>query len=150
MEKNELAPSDLIAVYDELDLPWGALRIKPKGSPAGHNGAKDLIAKLGTQEFHTNSAGGAPRPSAAKSGGLFVVAFYAAAERNPGCVHRPCGRCSGIHNRRGRRNVHDPFQPSRPGLTTRGMMRIYENLFIVKPDATEEEIDLSSNRCRRT
>jgi PTH1 family peptidyl-tRNA hydrolase len=51
MEKNELAPSDLIAVYDELDLPWSALRIKPKGSPAGHNGAKDLVAKLGTQEF---------------------------------------------------------------------------------------------------
>jgi PTH1 family peptidyl-tRNA hydrolase len=49
--KNELLASDLIAVYDELDLPWGALRIKPKGSPAGHNGAKDLVAKLGTQEF---------------------------------------------------------------------------------------------------
>src|SRR5215472_7962982 len=51
IEKNELGVSDLIAVYDELDLPWGALRIKPKGSPAGHNGAKDLVAKLGTQEF---------------------------------------------------------------------------------------------------
>ena len=49
--KNELLVSDLIAVYDELDLPWGALRVKPKGSPAGHNGAKDLVAKLGTQEF---------------------------------------------------------------------------------------------------
>jgi peptidyl-tRNA hydrolase, PTH1 family len=51
LEKNELAVSDLIAIYDELDLPWGTLRIKPKGSPAGHNGAKDLVAKLGTQEF---------------------------------------------------------------------------------------------------
>jgi len=51
IEKNELAVSDLIAVYDELDLPWGTLRIKPKGSPAGHNGAKDLVARLGTQEF---------------------------------------------------------------------------------------------------
>ena len=49
--KNELLVSDLIAVYDELDLPWGVLRIRPKGSPAGHNGAKDLVAKLGTQEF---------------------------------------------------------------------------------------------------
>jgi PTH1 family peptidyl-tRNA hydrolase len=51
LENNELQPSDLIAIYDELDLPWGTLRIKPKGSPAGHNGAKDLVAKLGTQEF---------------------------------------------------------------------------------------------------
>ena len=34
---------DLIVVYDELDLPWGGLRIKPKGSAAGHNGMKSVI-----------------------------------------------------------------------------------------------------------
>jgi PTH1 family peptidyl-tRNA hydrolase len=49
--KNELAPADLILIYDELDLPWGTLRVKPKGSAAGHNGAADVIEKLGTQEF---------------------------------------------------------------------------------------------------
>jgi PTH1 family peptidyl-tRNA hydrolase len=51
VEKNEIPLSELILVYDELDLPWGALRIRPAGSAAGHNGAKDVIAKLGTQEF---------------------------------------------------------------------------------------------------
>jgi PTH1 family peptidyl-tRNA hydrolase len=51
MERNEVSAAELIAVYDELDLPWGALRVRPKGSAAGHNGAKDLIAKLGTLEF---------------------------------------------------------------------------------------------------
>jgi len=51
MDKNEVKPEELIAIYDELDLPWGTLRIRPKGSAAGHNGAKDLIAKLGTQDF---------------------------------------------------------------------------------------------------
>jgi PTH1 family peptidyl-tRNA hydrolase len=51
LEKNEIPPSELILVYDELDLPWGSLRIRPNGSAAGHNGAKDVIAKLGTQEF---------------------------------------------------------------------------------------------------
>jgi len=51
VEKNEIALKDLILVYDELDLPWGDLRVKPKGSPAGHNGAKDVIAKLGSSEF---------------------------------------------------------------------------------------------------
>jgi PTH1 family peptidyl-tRNA hydrolase len=51
LQKYELLPSDLIAIYDELDLPWGVLRVRPKGSAAGHNGAKDLIAKLGTQDF---------------------------------------------------------------------------------------------------
>jgi PTH1 family peptidyl-tRNA hydrolase len=51
LEKNEIPVSDLILVYDELDLPWGSLRMKPRGSAAGHNGIKDVIAKLGTQEF---------------------------------------------------------------------------------------------------
>lgn len=51
LDKNAIAVSDLIVVYDELDLPWGDLRVKPKGSPAGHNGAKDIIAKLGTSDF---------------------------------------------------------------------------------------------------
>jgi PTH1 family peptidyl-tRNA hydrolase len=44
-------PGCLIVVYDELDLPWGSLRIKPKGSAAGHNGVKNIIESLGTNEF---------------------------------------------------------------------------------------------------
>ncbi|MEP6715462.1 MAG: aminoacyl-tRNA hydrolase [Terriglobia bacterium] len=51
LEKYEVPPAQFIAIYDELDLPWGSLRIRPGGSAAGHNGAKDLIARLGTQEF---------------------------------------------------------------------------------------------------
>ncbi len=51
MERNEVAPADLILVYDELNLPWGTLRIRPKGSAAGHNGVIDVIEKIGTQEF---------------------------------------------------------------------------------------------------
>ncbi len=45
------APAELLLVYDELALPWGALRVRPKGSSAGHNGVSDVIAKVGTQEF---------------------------------------------------------------------------------------------------
>jgi PTH1 family peptidyl-tRNA hydrolase len=51
MEKNGILPSELLLVYDELDLPWGTLRIRPRGSAAGHNGIKDVIEKLGTQDF---------------------------------------------------------------------------------------------------
>jgi len=68
MEKYEVRPADLIVVYDELDLPWGALRVKPKGSAAGHNGMKSLIGKLGTQEFPRVRLGvhpGHPLPSGA-------------------------------------------------------------------------------------
>ncbi|HUO27968.1 MAG TPA: aminoacyl-tRNA hydrolase [Bryobacteraceae bacterium] len=51
MEKHELTAADLILVYDELALPWGSPRIKPRGSSAGHNGVESTIGSLGTQEF---------------------------------------------------------------------------------------------------
>ena len=49
--KNEIAPADLILVYDELDLPWKSLRIRPNGSAAGHRGAGSVIECIGTREF---------------------------------------------------------------------------------------------------
>jgi PTH1 family peptidyl-tRNA hydrolase len=51
LEKNEIPATDLILVYDDLDLPWGSIRVRPSGRSAGHNGVIDVIAKLGTQEF---------------------------------------------------------------------------------------------------
>jgi PTH1 family peptidyl-tRNA hydrolase len=51
LEKYEIPPERMILVYDELDLPWGSVRVKPNGRVTGHNGAKDVIAKLATQEF---------------------------------------------------------------------------------------------------
>src|SRR5215472_9158821 len=51
MEKHTIGVSDLIVVYDELDLPWLALKVKPKGSAAGHNGMRSVIGSLGTNEF---------------------------------------------------------------------------------------------------
>ena len=51
LEKNEIPATEMLLVYDELDLPWGSLRLKPQGSAAGHNGVTDVIAKLGTQQF---------------------------------------------------------------------------------------------------
>jgi PTH1 family peptidyl-tRNA hydrolase len=51
MEKHSIGLDRLIVVYDELDLPWLALKIKPKGSAAGHNGMRSVIASLRTSEF---------------------------------------------------------------------------------------------------
>ena len=51
MEKHEMGPQDLVLVYDELDLPWTAVRIKPKGSSANHNGVESVIRSLKTQDF---------------------------------------------------------------------------------------------------
>ena len=52
VEKYEIRPeSDLVVIYDELDLPLGTIRIRERGSSAGHNGMKSIIGALGTQEF---------------------------------------------------------------------------------------------------
>ncbi len=42
---------DLLVIYDELDLTLGTFKIKERGSPAGHNGARSVTAALGSQEW---------------------------------------------------------------------------------------------------
>ena len=44
-------PDDLVVVYDEMDLPLGRMRLRPNGSPAGHNGIRSIIGELGTPNF---------------------------------------------------------------------------------------------------
>jgi len=61
VEKYEAQPaSDLVLLYDELDLPFGALRVRPRGRSAGHNGVESVIAALGTQVFTRIRMGVAP------------------------------------------------------------------------------------------
>jgi PTH1 family peptidyl-tRNA hydrolase len=42
---------DLLVIYDELDLPLGTFKIRERGSPAGHNGARSVTGALDTQEW---------------------------------------------------------------------------------------------------
>jgi PTH1 family peptidyl-tRNA hydrolase len=42
---------DLLVIYDELDLTLGTFKIKERGSPAGHNGARSVTGALGSQEW---------------------------------------------------------------------------------------------------
>lgn len=43
--------SDIVIIYDDISLDVGRLRIRKKGSSGGHNGIKNIIAHLGTEEF---------------------------------------------------------------------------------------------------
>jgi PTH1 family peptidyl-tRNA hydrolase len=61
VSKYELSPeNDVIVIYDELDLPLGSMRIRQRGSSAGHNGMKSIIGALGTQEILRIRLGLAP------------------------------------------------------------------------------------------
>ena len=42
---------DLLVIYDELDLTLGTFKIRERGSPAGHNGARSVTSALGSQEW---------------------------------------------------------------------------------------------------
>jgi PTH1 family peptidyl-tRNA hydrolase len=44
--------ADLLVIHDDTDLPLGTIRATSGSSSAGHNGVRDIIEKLGTQEFH--------------------------------------------------------------------------------------------------
>ena len=51
MVKNEIPPGRLVIVYDDLDLPWQSLRIRPNGSAGGHHGMESVIKSVGSAEF---------------------------------------------------------------------------------------------------
>ncbi|MFY9690786.1 MAG: aminoacyl-tRNA hydrolase [Candidatus Acidiferrales bacterium] len=51
LEKYECEPSETIVLIDEIDLPWGMLRIRDRGRNSTHNALKSIIATLGTDEF---------------------------------------------------------------------------------------------------
>jgi len=62
---------DLLVIYDELDLTLGKLKIRERGSAAGHNGARSVIGALGTQEWMRLRIGVGPNlpPEAIAAGG---------------------------------------------------------------------------------
>ena len=50
-------PTDLIVVYDDIDLPLGTVRMRMKGSHGGHNGMRSVIEVLGTDEIRRVKVG---------------------------------------------------------------------------------------------
>ena len=50
-DKYGVPPARMVLLYDELDLPWTGIRVRPKGSAAGHNGVSSVIKSVGTSDF---------------------------------------------------------------------------------------------------
>lgn len=74
--KKGIEPAFVLAVVDDLHIPTGAVRIRPGGSSAGHNGLKSLAATLGTEEFPRLRIGIGPDP-----GGEFRTRYVLARPR---------------------------------------------------------------------
>lgn len=62
MNYYKLELDELIVIYDDISLPVGQIRVRPKGSAGGHNGIKNIIQHLGTQEFSRIKIGVGAKP----------------------------------------------------------------------------------------
>lgn len=69
------AARDLVVVYDELDLPFGSIRIRPRGGTAGHNGLESIVGALGSDEFIRVRLGIAPEHPV-RDGARYVLSQF--------------------------------------------------------------------------
>ena len=79
LEKMSVSPGDMILVYDDLDLPWTAVRIRAKGSPGGHHGVESVSGAIGTTDFPRIRLGIAGYR--VEDGAEFVLAPFKRAQR---------------------------------------------------------------------
>ena len=62
MKKWRVAPQDTVVVYDDVDLDFGGIRVRPKGSGGTHNGMKSVLEWLQTKQFPRVRVGIGPKP----------------------------------------------------------------------------------------
>jgi PTH1 family peptidyl-tRNA hydrolase len=70
----------LVVIHDELDLPFGTVRLKLGGGDNGHNGLRAVTASLGTREYYRIRFG-IGRPPGRTDPAVFVLRDFSAAER---------------------------------------------------------------------
>ena len=75
-----LGPDRLVVIHDELDLPFGAVRLKLGGGDNGHNGLRSVTAHLGTREYYRVRIG-IGRPPGRMDPAAYVLRDFSAAER---------------------------------------------------------------------
>ena len=73
-------PELVVVVHDELDLPFGTVRLKRGGGSAGHNGLKDITKALGTPDY-VRVRVGIGRPPGSQDAATYVLKPFSAAER---------------------------------------------------------------------
>jgi PTH1 family peptidyl-tRNA hydrolase len=76
----KIPPGRVVIVYDELDLPFGTIRLKLGGGDNGHNGARSVTAALGTRDYYRIRVG-IGRPPGRMDPADFLLTDFSAAER---------------------------------------------------------------------
>jgi PTH1 family peptidyl-tRNA hydrolase len=76
----KIAPEQVVVVHDELDLPYGGLRLKRGGGEGGHNGLKSTTSSLGSKEY-VRVRFGIGRPPGQQDPADFVLKEFSSAER---------------------------------------------------------------------
>jgi PTH1 family peptidyl-tRNA hydrolase len=51
LERYKCDPSEMIVIFDEIDLPWGMLRVRTRGRNSTHNGLRSIVSSIGTDTF---------------------------------------------------------------------------------------------------
>ena len=72
--------SQLVVIHDELDLPFGTIRLKLGGGDNGHNGLRSLTTSLGSRDYYRVRFG-IGRPPGRMDPAVFVLRDFSAAER---------------------------------------------------------------------
>ncbi len=85
----KIPPDRVIIVHDDLDIPFGAIRLKLGGGDNGHNGLRSVTAALATRDYYRVRLG-IGRPPGRMDPADFVLRDFAAAERRqlPGLIDR--------------------------------------------------------------
>lgn len=82
-QKYEIADAaNVLVISDDLALPFGKIRVRPKGSAGGQNGLKSVIAKLGTQDFPRVRLGIAPIDHPVADASDFVLSDFPKKDRS--------------------------------------------------------------------
>jgi PTH1 family peptidyl-tRNA hydrolase len=76
----KVPPDRLVVVHDELDIPFGALRLKLGGGDNGHNGLRSITQALGTRDYYRVRFG-IGRPPGRMDPAVYVLRDFSAAER---------------------------------------------------------------------
>jgi PTH1 family peptidyl-tRNA hydrolase len=80
MDYYKANPSDLLVIHDDIDLPFGRLRLHEGRGHGGHNGVRSVIAAVGTRGFWRLKVG-VGRPPGTMDPATFVLRRFAKAER---------------------------------------------------------------------